>query len=274
MNSLDAVSSFVGALAGLLGLLTSVIQFQHEDRSRFINDLLTPQNLRFLGRFGLMTGLLVIATCFLLKGEMLVAGIGLMTSAGVRLASPRKAGWTPERLAFHISSEVLFHCTALLSLAAGLNLVALGALRDLATGQRLTVTLTLTLAALISVNKSTTRTRKLCTEMSRQVSGLVQHISALQELCSLNERNDKIPDKKRECYEKLHNLELALDTRLNTGYRSWGTRVLPVATSAALSAALRGAVAKPDKESSAWEECRSLLSALHSGCSKHIDVVA
>lgn len=186
-------------------------------------------------RFRTALRLLVLVTFLSLSitvaifDHLVWAGGFLVLAAGVRLASPRQK-WDISTLKLHITSEVAFHSSSLITLAAAVDLMALGHYKnDLATGQRITITVTLALAAFVAVNKSTTRTRKLCTTLTDRVSSLMQHMEALEELHELNPASDKLPDKRRECRDKLDALERALSTRLNTGYRFWGTPVLPAA---------------------------------------------
>ncbi|MGW7066302.1 hypothetical protein ACWGII_26195 [Streptomyces sp. NPDC054855] len=195
MDRLDSLSGLLSLALAALNVLFAGYKFRGEDSHHSLENLLAPQSLRFPGRLMLTLAIVMVSALALTSGNLIAAGIGLMTASGVRLASPRSTGWEPERLAFHISTEVWFHCIALFSFAAGFNVLALGALKDLQTGQRLTVTLTLALASCVAVNKSTTRTRKLCTEISSQVYSLTQHMAALHNLAVLNEDSEKIPDK-------------------------------------------------------------------------------
>ncbi|MEV5813456.1 hypothetical protein [Streptomyces mutabilis] len=274
MNILELASGTVGTVAGLIAtLIAARLQAMAKERDPLRN-LPRAQHNRLVIRTTVVTSALAAAVAFIAIHQMALAGASLILMSIARLASPRKEGWGINRLEVHILTETMFHATALVGLTSGLNVLILSLLEDLQTGHRVTITLTLGLATLVAINKSTTRTRKLCTEISKQVSSLVQHIAALQDLHELDKANDKIPDKKRECYEKMHVLEMALDTRLNTGYRYMGTRILPVSAYATLFSTLRAVIANPSKEHAAWEDSKPFLAALRSGCAKHIDVVA
>ncbi|MFJ9011841.1 hypothetical protein [Streptomyces canus] len=212
---------------------------------------------------------------FTLTDHLVRAGVALMLMAGVRLSSPRGNGWRIETLKIHLSTEIVFHCTALVSLAAAVDAMALGHFKnDLATGQRITITVTLALAALVAVNKSSTRSRKLCTTITERVSSLSQHIEALGELQGIPSAVDKLPDKRRECHDKLDALDRALSTRLNTGYRRWGTPILPSSAVAQLQKNVSQVISHPDSNSIEWKSCMQNLHAVKVACAHQIDVVA
>ncbi|MCX4912799.1 hypothetical protein [Streptomyces sp. NBC_00687] len=219
----------------------------------------------------MLLGLSIIVALF---DHLVWAGGFLVLAAGVRLTSPREA-WDISTLKLHITSEVAFHTSSLITLAAAVDLLALGHYKnDLATGQRITITVTLALAAFVAVNKSTTRTRKLCTTLTDRVSSLMQHMEALEEIQQANEKSDKLPDKKRECFEKLDALERALFTRLNTGYRFWGTPVLAPNDAYALKRKVLGVINNANRRSDSWSACMYDLRAIEIALRGQIDVVA
>ncbi|TQK44450.1 hypothetical protein FBY35_5954 [Streptomyces sp. SLBN-118] len=214
------------------------------------------------------------ATVALIPFSLFGAGVALILTASVRLASPRKQGWTVPELDVHILTEVFFHSTALVGTALGINFIALGHYSDLQNGQRVTITLTLLIGSVVAVNKSTTRTRKLCTEITKGVSGVRRHMESLHSVRELNKNSERLPDKRQECHEKIDDLSRALDTRLNTGYRQLGTRVLPVDTFKTLMTDLHTAADEADRENLSWSQASPLLDEIRAACAKHVDEMA
>lgn len=216
-------------------------------------------------------GLSILATY---THHLVRASGALLFMASVRLLSFWDV-WGISTLKRHLSAEVFFHSTALLSLAASLDALVVGHFKnDLATAQRITITVTLTLAALVAVNKSSTRSRKLCTTITERASSLLQHLEALEELQSLNSTSDRLPNKRRECLDKLDSLDRALSTRLNTGYRRWGTPILSTGVLTQLHEEISDVISNPDRNSDEWTSCMHNLHAIKVACAHQIDVVA
>lgn len=208
------------------------------------------------------------------------AGVALICTAAVRLGHPRAKGWKVEDLDMHILTEIFFHVTALSGLALGINLMVVGAVSGLQTGHLVTVTLALTLGALAAINKSSSRTRKLCTEITKRASRVSRSIVALhsfQSLCekygTAQESYGTLMDRQHDCHESIDDLARVLDTRFNTGYRQLGSRLLPETKCKELIESLHKAV-RDAKPGEGWFEAFRFLDKIEKACSKHVDEVA
>ncbi|MGW4866971.1 hypothetical protein [Streptomyces chartreusis] len=224
--------------------------------------------------------ILAVTACVILIAfdKIFFAGMALIFAAAVRLGHPRKGGWKVDDLEMHILTEMFFHLTALSGVAVGTNLMVVGAAHNLQTGQLVTISLALSLGALAAINKSSSRTRKLCTEVTKRATRASRNVVALHTFHDL-ERDSaegyrkKLLDRQHDCHEAVDDLARALDTRFNTGYRQLGSRLLPETEFQHLVAALHKAVLDPTPTEE-WLKSYRLLAKIEMVCAKHVDEVA
>ncbi|WP_151481345.1 hypothetical protein [Streptomyces albicerus] len=216
----------------------------------------------------------VSAAVYVAFRSFLMGGIILVATAGVRLLSPRGNGWGWDDLDPHIGSETFFHSLALLGVALGMNGVALGTLEKLSDAQKVTISLTLVLGALVAVNKSTARTRKLCTEVIKRTDALSRAFTVLHAVYQVNKIDPRLLELREHCREKADDLCRLLDTRLNTGYRFLGTQILPKAARVTLEDELRTAIEEADEYAPSWHGVREKFEWLEKGCAERIDELA
>jgi hypothetical protein len=234
---------------------------------------------------------------YLALSNLLIAGIVLTSTEIVRLLNPRGSGqaWKLKDLNLHIASEVFFHCLAFVGVAVGLTCVALGVFTDLELGPQVTISLTLGITALVAVNKSTARTRKLCSEISKRTLAVVRSFAELHEVydqaarrparhrhpASLLHRHRRrtgadrrLADLRRKCLDEVDGLTLALATRINTGYRIFGTPILPSSDFRRLIAELRVAARLGDQKAGPWRAAAPKLQQIRRACGRWTDEMA
>ncbi|MFF3675864.1 hypothetical protein ACFYYS_18045 [Streptomyces sp. NPDC002120] len=227
-------------------------------------------------RSGTSSILVITAVLFAVEGQFLFGGVLLFSTAAVRLLSPRVTGtdWDFDKLHFHVASEVFFHCLAILGAALGLTGVTLGLLPNLQTAPRVTISLTLGLAGLVAVNKSAARTRKLCNEISKRSSAVARSFSHLHATYDVDKDAAGLDDLKRKCLDDVDALARALDTRLNTGYRTLGTPVLTQSAYLRIVAELRVAARNGDRSNTCWREAGPKVRKIARVCARWTDEMA
>ncbi|MBT2452983.1 hypothetical protein J7F03_39350 [Streptomyces sp. ISL-43] len=208
--------------------------------------------------------------------NLLIAGLLITSTEIVRLLNPRGSGqaWKPKDLNLHIASEVFFHCLALVGVALGLTCMALGAFKELELGPRVTISLTLGITAIVAVNKSTARTRKLCTEISKRTSTVVRSFAELHEVYDQDKGDSRLADLRRKCLDDVDGLTRALATRLNTGYRIFGTPILPPSDFRRLIAEARVAAKLGDEAAAPWRTSAPKLQQIRRACGRWTDEMA
>jgi hypothetical protein len=225
-----------------------------------------------LRSFAVLAGL-ALSIYFLVGDHMVRAGLSLLIVASVRLVSPRGGGksWSFSDLSLHIGSEVAFHVLAIIVTALGLNLITIGHFRDLEIAPRVSITITLAIAALVAANKASARTRRLCTDMVECIDELLELLAALEYGWGKNDAAEQFKTG-RDCFLKIQHLERILKTRLNTGYSHLGTPVLPINLHRSFIDELRIAVARVADPS--WKKAADHLRQLRAACARRVDAVA
>ncbi|MFD3621970.1 hypothetical protein ACFWWT_43740 [Streptomyces sp. NPDC058676] len=274
MASIDLLLALVTGLASLSTVFASLVKTCQQGEA--FKSLRWIWHRRRLTLRSIIAGSGVGVAIFVAFSDLLLAGIVLASSEFVRLLNPRGSGqaWTLKDLNLHIASEAFFHCLALTGVAVGLIGVALGAFPDLETGPQITISLTLGITALVAVNKATARTRKLCTEISKRTSSVIRSFAELHEVYDKNKEDEKLADLKRKCLNDVDGLTRALATRLNTGYRIFGTPILPSSTFRRLTWELRIAITLGDSAAKPWRTAAPKLQKIRRACGKWTDEMA
>ncbi|MEU7028943.1 hypothetical protein AB0A60_19910 [Streptomyces sp. NPDC046275] len=258
----------------LVAFLINLVFGMRSDFGALVHAALERDWLTF--RSGASVFIILAAALSAGAGRFLLSGVLLFSAATIRLLGPSitRTVWGFNDLNSHIVSEVFFHCLAILGAALGLAGVALGVLSDLQTAPRVTIALTLGLTGLVAVNKSATRTRKLCSEISRRSSAVARSFAHLHAMCDPDKVESRTDELKQKCFEDIDALARALDTRLNTGYRAIGTPILPPPVYRRMVAELRVAARSGDKNAAAWRGAEPKVRKITRACSKWTDEMA
>ncbi|MDV9189597.1 hypothetical protein R6L23_15480 [Streptomyces sp. SR27] len=99
----------------------------------------------------------------------------------------------------------------------------------------------------MAFNKSMSRTRKVCNEVSEQASAVVKSFACLHAIYSQGKESSQLESAKADYLEAIDTSARALDTRLNTGYRHLGTPFLPVSAYQRVVAELRVSARSADR---------------------------
>ncbi|WP_328965586.1 hypothetical protein [Streptomyces virginiae] len=187
--------------------------------------------------------------------------------------------WTA--MCSHVKSEIFFHCVAIAATAIGAALVISGYRRTgFVFATRAVLAATLLLAALIAVNKSTTRARKVCTEIYARIKSVeVLQKGLFENLASPADMGDEgILNRRLALMAEIQCLDRALRTGINSGYPRVGSPILPSGDRRHLIYALtycaranRGVRADAVEK---WGEASQELNDIAAACKSFIDTAA
>ncbi|MFD8226629.1 hypothetical protein ACFV16_20940 [Streptomyces massasporeus] len=177
----------------------------------------------------------------------------------------------------HVRTEVFFHAAAIFTAALGASLMISGLERTgFLFATRVSLIATLLLAAVIAVNKVTTRSRKVCTAIKSEVQSVVRAQAGLSAAIRDSSNQATIADKRQNMIESIEALETALSTQVNTGYRSLGGAVLPQGERDQLTKELQSVAmdsnGKPKDVD--WKELRDKLNTIENTCKRWTDIAA
>ncbi|MFI8079576.1 hypothetical protein ACIF6L_02045 [Kitasatospora sp. NPDC086009] len=209
-------------------------------------------------------------------GDYIAAFSALATLCIIRTASlwVRRDTWGFEQMRRHIAGEAIQHSAALLCVSAALTIQGLLQLHSLGDGPRISISVSLLLAGLVAVNKSMTRTRKICTEVSKQASSLLKLFAKLHAAHGDDPKATQTESARAECIEGIDTFARALDTRLNTGYRRFGAPFLPAHTYQRVIAELRQCARTADPNTQIWLTTSHKLRLIRQACAPWTDAVA
>jgi hypothetical protein len=225
--------------------------------------------------YSAFSGIGVVGAVWVLleRHNIALAGFVVIAAAAVRLVAARSVfrDWKKplEQLRLHVATEVFFHCFALWGLTAGL-LLEVAAVESLDTGPRMTITITLSLALLVAVNKATGRTRKLCTAIDGKISEVIRAVEALR-ADAASERTNEL---RREALEGVDTLDRMLRTQLNTGYKLTGTSIIPKSTRDNLIRGVRAFIISDLTTEGDWPRSKFSLQNIQNVCGRWTDTMA
>lgn len=249
---------------------------RHPAAAKSLIDSLTGERDWLFFRSAASVALAAATVVCVMNGQYLIAGMVITATGVVRLLTPRatRHTWGWDRLRLHIVSEVFFHCLAILGLAGGIASLAVGLFPDLENAPRLTISLTLIASGVVAVNKSTARTRRLCSEIVKQSSAVTREFALLHAFHEAGVSVPQLADVQAKCQDSIDALNRALDTRLNTGYRLIGTPFLPGTTHMRFIAELRVAARSAAPSAPAWLLAEPKLRRLRRACAQWTDLMA
>ncbi|WP_143196605.1 hypothetical protein [Streptomyces sp. MJM1172] len=242
---------------------------------RYLKSPAVRQADRFM-RILALAGLLATSLILFALGHFKEAGNFLLALSVLRLVSLQTyyQYWCVCDLRQHIRLESVHHSVTLTVFTVGLNVSLLTRLQSLGDAPRVTISLTLTVAALVAFNKSMTRTRKLCTELCQQISSVRHSFAKMYAAIAKGESSPSLKAAQIDCIKEIDTLSRLLDTRLNTGYRVIGAQILPSSVSRRLIAALRVSVRGADPSARVWLSSERDLRLIHGACARWMDSVA
>ncbi|MGA5407214.1 hypothetical protein ACPCSC_08095 [Streptomyces lavendulocolor] len=231
----------------------------------------------------LLTATAGVAVCVAITNR-LVAGFVLaffgLLRWTLRAVQGDTRAWTTMRS--HVKSEIFFHCVSIGAVAIGSSLMISGYPRDgFIFAQRAALVATLLLASVIAVNKATARARKVCTEIYKTVKTV--EVSEKKLLQTLSWGNDlrqveRILDSRAALLKEIRCLQMALRTRINSGYAWAGSTILPLDERreliAALEASAKTAAADLAEGITKWEVAKQELDDIARACTPLIDIAA
>ncbi|MFI6151318.1 hypothetical protein ACIBCA_01280 [Kitasatospora sp. NPDC051170] len=132
----------------------------------------------------------------------------------------------PSRLASHLRMEVFLHMVMIIALAMGSCLMISGIPRPGFTfASRVAICGTIMLAALVAINKVASRARKVCTEIVREADCVMAGVPGIK--AHLEAPDPAVPnDRRHELSAAIDRLDLALGTRISTGFKRLGAEVI------------------------------------------------
>ncbi|MBL1107410.1 hypothetical protein JK361_22855 [Streptomyces sp. 5-8] len=272
-DAASILASFTAILGVILSTVAAAVAPEFRELSRQTWQWLRARTKT--ATYSALSGMCVALAVWelLARHSIAAAGLVVMAAAAVRLVAARSMFryWKKplEQLRLHVATEVFFHCFALWGLTAGL-LLEVAAVKHLDTAPRVTITISLSLALLVAVNKATARTRKLCTAIDGEISEVFRTVEALRvDIASTNAVNLR-----REALERVDTLDRMLRTRLNTGYKLTGTSLLPTSTRVALVRGLREAIERDIMGEGPWKRSKISLRQIQNACSRWTDTMA